>query len=584
MANIGDVTARLRADVSDYVSGMQRAQQANQQLTSTVNQGSQAFRLSEQGVNQAVAAYDRAMAATGATASKIQELRADVDRATVAFRSGDLSAKGYAQTLQAIRNAALGLRAQGGVGVSDISTLNSILVKTAPAAETAVSGLSRVAMAAGLLASQASGTGFIVGRLAAAIGLTAASAPVVIGVLAGVAALVLGYKALTKDADAAAEATKKLETALSQQARASQGPAVTRGQNLGALAAEHQAAIQNLHDAQVMAQHERAAGPLGDQVADAEQRVTDALVARHNAMVPLIDKGQEEINSLKEQGFALTHTADQVILYKDALEGVPPRLAALAAAQERANTSLRLGLELAQIQRDIAAEMKGTGVLPSLAQQLAAIPPPSVDLTVNPWVAWRQNLEALRSPLDDVLDRANALKAFQDTVAKEQHPGGIVGPGEAADLQSLGLDPAEIQRELDKAGAPLDKATGDIKDRFRQQMQTVGLAGIHSLVQGMIDGTSSFMPLLQKAVLNFITQGITDIIAGLLGGDWGIASAGTVASGNTIGGGPGNTHGKAIRMNINVGPSRDPMSLARDGQWQQALRESLLVARSQGFK
>ncbi len=579
MANIGDVTARLRADVSDYVAGFQRAQQANQNLTASVAQNTQAYRLSAQGVNEAVAAYDRAMASSSGLRASIDVLKSDVAQATADFKAGLISVQDYRVALDQARQSALGLRTGGGLNGAEMSAVNSILVKTAPAAETAVSGLSRVAMAAGLLASQASGTGFIVGRLAAAIGLTAASAPVVIGVLAGIAALVLGYKALTADADAAAEATKKLETALAQQARAGQGPAVTRGQNLGQLAAEHRAAVQNLHDAQVMAQHERAAGPLGDQVADAEQRVTDALVARHNAMVPLIDKGQEEINSLKEQGFALTHTADQVIAYRESLDGVPPKLIALAAAQERANTTTQFALELAQIQRDIAADFKGNGVLPSLAQQLAAIPAPSVDLTVNPWVAWRQSLEALRSPLDDVLDRAQALKAFQEQADKAQHPGGIVGPGEAADLRSLGLDPNEIQQQLDRAGAPLDKAVGDIKDRFSEDMGRVGKEGIRALVQGIMDGTNSFLPLLQKILSEFLTAGITDLISGFFGGSLGVAS-GAISSGGSVGVGAE----AGLRMNVHVGPSKDPMSLARDGQWQQALRESLLVARSQGFK
>ncbi len=214
-----------------------------------------------------------------------------------------------------------------------------------------------------------------------------------------------------------------------------------------------------------------------------------------------------------------------------------------------------------------------------MAQQLAAIPAPSVDLTVNPWVAWRQSLEALRSPLDDVLDRAQALKAFQEQADKAQHPGGIVGPGEAADLRSLGLDPNEIQQQLDRAGAPLDKAVGDIKDRFSEDMGRVGKEGIRALVQGIMDGTNSFLPLLQKILSEFLTAGITDLISGFFGGSLGVAS-GAISSGGSVGVGAE----AGLRMNVHVGPSKDPMSLARDGQWQQALRESLLVARSQGFK
>lgn len=581
MANIGDVTARLRADVSDYVSGMQRAQQANQQLTATVNQGSQAFRLSEQGVNQAVAAYDRAMASSSGLRSSIDVLKNDVAQATADFKAGLISVQDYRVALDQARTSALALRGGGGLNGAEVSALNSVLVKTAPAAETAASGLSRVVMAAGILASQASGTGYIVGRLAGALGLTVASAPVVLGVLAGVAALVLGYKALTKDADAAAEATKKLETALSQQARASQGPAVTRGQNLGALAAEHRAAVQNLHDAQVMAQHERAAGPLGDQVADAEQRVTDALVARHNAMVPLIDKGQEEINSLKEQGFALTHTADEVIAYRLTLEGVPKKLADQAAAQERANAVTAVQVTGQRIAADVASQLADRySDLAKGVASLANIPSFQFAPDADRVTAALQAMTDAEAQAKAQLDELNkARERFDKEAAAAQHPGGVISPLEASQLRGLGIDPNEMQQELDKAGAPLDRATADLKDRFSLDMSRVGREGIHALVQGIMDGTNSFLPLLQKILMEFLSAGISDLISGFFGGTLGVAG-GAVSSGGSVGIGAE----AGLRMNVHVGPSRDPMSIARDGQWQAALRESLLVARSGGFK
>lgn len=576
MANIGDVTARLRADVSDYVAGFQRATEANQQLTATVNQNSQAFRLSQQGIDQAVAAYDRAMASTSGLRAGIDVLKADVEQATADFKAGLISVQDYRTALDQARQSALGLRTGGGLNGAELSAVNSILVKTAPAAEGAVSGLSRVAMAAGLLASQASGTGFIVGRLVAAIGLTTASAPVVIGVLGGIAALVLGYKALTADAEAAAEATKKLETALASQARAGQGPAVTRGQNLGALAAEHRAAIQALHDAEVMAQHERAAGPLGDQVADAQQRMTDALVARHNAMVPLLDEGTKELNSLKEQGFALTHTSDQVIAYREALDGVPPKLIAMAAAQERVNQTTKLQQEGLQILTEIATDLAGTGVLPSLAQEIAAIPPVSIDLS-EPWVEWRQSLEAVRSPLDDVLDRVQALKVLNAEATTFRHPGGVIAPGEQTELGALGIDPADFQRQLDLLGAPLDKATADVQDRFANDMSRVGREGIRALLSGIMNGENDLLSLLKKTLLDFLTAGISDVVDGFFNGSLGVSGG----SGSGISGAAAVSGGLALHFHQSP---LDPTQASRDGRFQNVIRETMKVAYSQGFR
>ena len=114
MANIGDVTARLRADVSDYVTGMQKATQANQQLTSQVTQSNQRFMATEQQVLAAVAAYDRNMQAATGLRQAVSTLRADVEQATADFKAGVISVEDYKTALDQARSSAIALRQGGG--------------------------------------------------------------------------------------------------------------------------------------------------------------------------------------------------------------------------------------------------------------------------------------------------------------------------------------------------------------------------------------------------------------------------------------------------------------------------------------
>lgn len=595
MANIGDVTARLRADVSDYVSGMQRATQANQTLQSTVNQSSQAFRLSEQGVNQAVAAYDRAMASTSGLRQGIDVLKADVAQATADFKAGLISIQDYRVALDQARQSALGLRTGGGLNGAEMSAVNSILVKTAPAAEQAVGGLSRVAMAMGMMASQATGAGFIVGRLAGALGLTVASAPVVVGVLAGVAGMIALWKQYSDVISKVDDDNKRAAEGLAKLAEQGMNPVVQRsvqaGQSVDAFATSVDKATTKA----------RLLGTLGgilSQFGLPSGIVTGIPVSTTDANTAALAgfEGQRKIftdglGTTKQIMDQLTESETKarnaVADFGDSVEvaalkarNVSPEILREARAHQDNARALTVEREAMQINLDVANELAANRL--TFNRELAAIPgfqlAPDEDRVT---AAMRALADGLALSKEQMQELATATKDFNAEAAKSAHPGGVVSPLEASQLRGLGLDPNEIQQQLDKAAAPLDKATADLKDRFSLDMAKVGREGIQGLLQGIMDGTNSLLPLLQKILLEFLTAGISDVIGGFFNGSLGVAGgSGAVSSGGAVGIGAES----GLRMSVHVGPSRDPMSLARDGQWQQALRESILVARSQGFK
>lgn len=569
MANIGDVTARLRADVSDYVTGMQKATQANQQLTSQVTQSNQRFMATEQQVLAAVAAYDRNMQAATGLRQAVSTLRADVEQATADFKAGVISVEDYKTALDQARSSAIALRQGGGLNPSEMSALNAVLVKTADSAGGSTRGLMGMQFALGSLAAESLGARNAVGRLAAGALFFSGGSLAALGILGGVAAIAFGYEALTKTAREAAAQIDKLEMSLSAQRRSAQGPGITAGQNIQVLRDEIRAANQDLIDTRILAQHERATSPFAASADSAEQRLTNAIVARHNAMVPLLDAGQQEIIRLQSEGFALTHTHDQVVAYTLALEGVPAKLVALAAATERTNATLAEQREGLAIATEIAT------LLPKITFELRGV----AGFQLAPTNA-AAGLDAMAQAADlaaaAIKELTDAREKFDAEVQAGLHPGGVVSATEGSQLRGLGIDPNQFQAQLDQAGQPLEKAVGTVRDKFQADMERTGRAGIEALLRGILSGTNDLLPLLQQTLINFLTSGISDVVGSFFSdaGGGGISSGGVTGAGAESG----------LRMSVHVGASKDPMSLARDGQWQAALRESIKVAQSQGFK
>lgn len=144
--------------------------------------------------------------------------------------------------------------------------------------------------------------------------------------------------------------------------------------------------------------------------------------------------------------------------------------------------------------------------------------------------------------------------------------------------RSFGLDDRdeEFRAEVDRVGERMGRifsralSRGIFEGRF--SVIRVLVSVFEAAIQTVIDRIGSNLgKKLANLIANKASGGIFDFIFGSA------ASPQIGSSGDPkIAGGP--------TFNINVGPARDPITLARDAQWQMALRESLRVAGSQGYR
>lgn len=141
----------------------------------------------------------------------------------------------------------------------------------------------------------------------------------------------------------------------------------------------------------------------------------------------------------------------------------------------------------------------------------------------------------------------------------------------------------------ERAAQELRRALKKIKDlgpELNQQMNQLGQDAVRSLVSGIIEGTDNLFDLLASIFKRFLVGSILDAI---FGGAGGIAKSVAAAA---LPGGTGKVDIPELSpamvgapsFNVNLPPARTPFDQARDADWQRALRESIDVAVSQGYR
>ena len=180
------------------------------------------------------------------------------------------------------------------------------------------------------------------------------------------------------------------------------------------------------------------------------------------------------------------------------------------------------------------------------------------------------------------LDRQNARdnparKAGMAALARGFQ--GAVGAGDVIGMSQDQIDAitSNVDTVMTRIRAELDKPAAEMQSR----MYRTGYDAITRLIEGMLQGTKDMGKLVESVLLNFVIH-LGEIA---LFGAGGPLSAASLLTGMAAGAGAVSSISGGARpaFNITVPPGSTPFDAARDATWQNALRESAVVAGSQGF-
>lgn len=171
---------------------------------------------------------------------------------------------------------------------------------------------------------------------------------------------------------------------------------------------------------------------------------------------------------------------------------------------------------------------------------------------------------------------------------------------DASEAFTRSLDPKAMDDGFKKATEGIDLRAFK---KLNADLKAAGRDAIGQLVRGMVEGTSDFGDLLKNAILQLVETSIVKVITKVLkiaspsqvAYGWGqnivLGLAGGLEAGHALVAGASGRLATAavggspsVHLTVNVPPSRDPFSMARDADWQRAYRETALVAAAGGFK
>ena len=203
---------------------------------------------------------------------------------------------------------------------------------------------------------------------------------------------------------------------------------------------------------------------------------------------------------------------------------------------------------------------------------------------MKPAVAYAEatkNLDALRQAAERAVATFNRFNpdpsAFlpqnrykaDGRMKKGDDPLSLLTREKARQIQQLREEMAEIGHNIGRVFAQ------NFWDMFVHRSQSLG---------GMLKNL--FLTLVGTALSNAIAKGLASLATSFAGGGIGKVLGFLFAHEATpaLAGGGAVPINRGVSMNVSVGAASDPFSLARDAQWQMALRESIRFANSQGFR
>ncbi len=360
--------------------------------------------------------------------------------------------------------------------------------------------------------------------------------------------------------------------------------------NLAALIAANKATEEERARArQRIAEHnakleELAKGPQTDEtraerarLAASAGQLTSALTRQPKAVqIPEFDKLMRQLRE-QEVGFAQSERA----AYEYSLtlnKGLTPAQRSLVLAQFDATAAAE-----AQRQADDDAAKATERFQERLADLNATIEIEHLRLTQGVEAARRYELaqEGITGAIaDEIIARERRNRSLDEEAEAREA---------AADAAADAVERA-AERQQQQLDAVAESMAGSVGDAFTDWI--TGAEEFEEAFTRMIN--SMIRDIIRLAVQKALVDPLVRIFGGIIGGFVG-GPAGAVAL-------PGNVYGVSapasavpavssvsavpaagLSLEVNVPPAQDPITLVRDAQWQKALRESLRVARSQGF-
>lgn len=398
------------------------------------------------------------------------------------------------------------------------------------------------------LAQQATGTAGPLGRIATGLLTLGGGSGLVLGVAAGIGVLALAIRGLTAEAHNDADALKAMDSALESMG--------THGQ------------IRSIRDQIADLERQRDEGSLSKFWTGVKGVLNEGPIeGAQNAQVKRVEDFNQKIGVLQErlrelendfQSTFTTPLADAIGSLREAKLGMEDTSESVTRLAERVRIA-RL-----EYQHFTPEQAKATAGMERQAAEM------------------KTGADALRN-VQQALSEARIAAAGGSPDARESRIAGFRALMQGANDEVAGrISQMSMEtRELLRGVADMD------------QLRQIGVDAGKQLVMGMAEGMANMQDFLKSVfamLMDFVLGKFFGLLFGQFGGGLGLSGGGAGAGGGiNLGGGggisPSIVSPQQMGLNLSGMPAAtNPLSAARDMQWQIFLRNSLLEASASGFR